>query len=218
MSAWLHVSPLPNAEGESGWIVISTRSHPFFAQVITRDVPYTFLRHLPHLDGWWVDDRAREYLFAAIAGTTHVEHLCPSCAHDGAPCDVACVMAAARGQAAEQAAAMYEQMVARENQRYGQAEAWSRRNQQGYQPNYQPPPYQLPRGSNTRSKTFFAPRPIDPAPAAAKLLGVRWPGASNTEIQKAFRVAIMKAHPDLGGTDAQAVAVTNARKILLSAA
>ena len=211
---WLHVSPLSNAEGDSGWIVLASRSHPFFAQVISRDVPYTFLRVLPHLDGWWVDDRAREYLFQVIAATTHVSHLCGRCAHDGVPCDAACVMAAARGQAAERAAAMFERM-----QQYG-SDPWP--SQFDRRQNEPPPTRRRIPGSSygsARSQFFPPPAPrIDPAIAAAKLLGVRWPGATKNEVQKAFRVAIMRAHPDLGGTDAQTIAVTNARKILLAVA
>lgn len=58
-------------------------------------------------------------------------------------------------------------------------------------------------------------RPADPAVGARRLLGVR-DDADAGAIQAAWRLAMTNAHPDAGGSDAQARAVTEARDLLLS--
>jgi hypothetical protein len=57
-------------------------------------------------------------------------------------------------------------------------------------------------------------RPVDPAVLARRLLGVV-EGADAATIQTAWRIAISNAHPDAGGSDAAARAVTEARDLLL---
>jgi non-ribosomal peptide synthetase component F len=57
-------------------------------------------------------------------------------------------------------------------------------------------------------------RPTDPAVRARRLLGVA-EGADAAAIQTAWRIAISNAHPDAGGSDAAARAVTEARDLLL---
>jgi hypothetical protein len=57
-------------------------------------------------------------------------------------------------------------------------------------------------------------RPVDPTLRARRLLGVA-EGADATTIQTAWRIAISNAHPDAGGSDAAARAVTEARDLLL---
>jgi hypothetical protein len=57
-------------------------------------------------------------------------------------------------------------------------------------------------------------RPVDPAVRARRLLGLA-EGADAAAIQTAWRVAISNAHPDAGGSDAAARAVTEARDLLL---
>jgi hypothetical protein len=57
-------------------------------------------------------------------------------------------------------------------------------------------------------------RPADPAVRARRLLGVA-EGADAAAIQSAWRIAISNAHPDAGGSDAAARAVTEARDLLL---
>ncbi len=205
MAAWLHVAPLPNAENESGWVIVLSRSHPFFSQVVIRDIPRSFLRVLDHLDGYWVDDRAAEHLFHVIGVTTRVEDLCSICAREMSPCDLACVMAATRGAWAEQAAAMHGQMTERERRFAHQEQTWGPWTPPGRSSSSRLPP-------PTSYRTSRAVQ--DPRQAAADVLGVR-PGASEKDIQRAFKVAIMRAHPDMGGTDAQTIAVVRARKTLL---
>lgn len=58
-------------------------------------------------------------------------------------------------------------------------------------------------------------RPADPAIRARRLLGVA-EGADAAAIQTAWRIAISNAHPDAGGSDAAARAVTEARDLLLA--
>jgi non-ribosomal peptide synthetase component F len=58
-------------------------------------------------------------------------------------------------------------------------------------------------------------RPLDPAVRARRLLGVA-EDADATAIQTAWRIAISNAHPDAGGSDAAARAVTEARDLLLA--
>lgn len=58
-------------------------------------------------------------------------------------------------------------------------------------------------------------RPADPATRARRLLGVA-EGADAAAIQTAWRIAISNAHPDAGGSDAAARAVTEARDLLLA--
>lgn len=57
-------------------------------------------------------------------------------------------------------------------------------------------------------------RTVDPAVLARRLLGVA-EGADAATIQTAWRIAISNAHPDAGGNDAAARAVTEARDLLL---
>ena len=57
------------------------------------------------------------------------------------------------------------------------------------------------------------PRP-DPEAAALALLGLE-PGAGIGDIQAAFRAKMAEAHPDAGGSDEAARAVTAARDLLL---
>jgi trans-aconitate methyltransferase len=57
-------------------------------------------------------------------------------------------------------------------------------------------------------------RPDDPVVRARRLLGVA-EGADAAAIQTAWRIAISNAHPDAGGNDAAARAVTEARDLLL---
>lgn len=52
--------------------------------------------------------------------------------------------------------------------------------------------------------------------AARALLGVG-PGADHAAIRAAYRVKIARAHPDAGGTEAAAAALTKARDLLLKA-
>jgi hypothetical protein len=79
---------------------------------------------------------------------------------------------------------------------------------------YQSPP---------RSRSRPQPPPAPPPPtreerirAAAKVLGVSWP-ATREQVTKAFRKAVLKSHPDLGGTDAAVKEVIKARDELLAA-
>ena len=58
-------------------------------------------------------------------------------------------------------------------------------------------------------------RPVDPAIKARRLLGVPETADAAT-IQTAWRVAMSNAHPDAGGSDAAARAVTEARDLLLA--
>ncbi len=58
-------------------------------------------------------------------------------------------------------------------------------------------------------------RPADPAVRARRLLGVA-EDADAAAIQTAWRIAISNAHPDAGGSDAAARAVTEARDLLLA--
>lgn len=59
------------------------------------------------------------------------------------------------------------------------------------------------------------PRPINPEDAAARrILGVG-PNATAEEIRAAYRAKIAKAHPDKGGTHADAARLTAARDRLL---
>lgn len=59
-------------------------------------------------------------------------------------------------------------------------------------------------------------KPADPLVRARKLLGVG-DGADAPVIQAAWRARIAAAHPDAGGSDAAAQAVTEARDLLLAA-
>ena len=59
-------------------------------------------------------------------------------------------------------------------------------------------------------------RPADPAVKARRLLGVP-DNADAATIQTAWRIAMSNAHPDAGGSDAAARAVTEARDLLLAA-
>ena len=59
-------------------------------------------------------------------------------------------------------------------------------------------------------------RPADPLVRARKLLGVG-DAADAAVIQAAWRARMVAAHPDAGGSDAAAQAVTEARDILLAA-
>jgi hypothetical protein len=58
-------------------------------------------------------------------------------------------------------------------------------------------------------------RPVDPAVAARRMLGVA-DGADAAAVQAAWRIAMSNAHPDAGGSDAAARAVTEARDLLLA--
>lgn len=60
-------------------------------------------------------------------------------------------------------------------------------------------------------------RPLDPAVRARRLLGVA-EGADAAAIQSAWRIAMTNAHPDAGGSDAAARAITEARDLLLARA
>jgi|APFEC2959095136_1045048.scaffolds.fasta_scaffold00083_60 hypothetical protein len=60
-------------------------------------------------------------------------------------------------------------------------------------------------------------RPPDPAVRARRLLGVA-EGADAAAIQTAWRLAMTNAHPDAGGSDAAARAITEARDLLLARA
>jgi hypothetical protein len=57
-------------------------------------------------------------------------------------------------------------------------------------------------------------RPANTAARARRLLGVA-EGADAAAIQTAWRIAISNSHPDAGGSDAAARAVTEARDLLL---
>ena len=59
-------------------------------------------------------------------------------------------------------------------------------------------------------------KPADPLVRARQLLGVG-DGADAPVIQAAWRARIAAAHPDAGGSDAAARAVTEARDLLLAA-
>ncbi|MFT3727278.1 MAG: J domain-containing protein [Terricaulis sp.] len=72
---------------------------------------------------------------------------------------------------------------------------------------------------------YIAPRILAPTPAknfaeapadlaARAVLGVNT-GASETEIRRAYRAKMAKAHPDLGGSQAEAARLTAARDQLL---
>ncbi len=58
-------------------------------------------------------------------------------------------------------------------------------------------------------------RPADPAVRARRLLGVA-EGADAAAIPAAWRLAMTNAHPDAGGSDTAARAVTEARDLLLA--
>ena len=58
-------------------------------------------------------------------------------------------------------------------------------------------------------------QPVDPAVRARRLLGLA-DGADAAAIQAAWRSAISNAHPDAGGSDGAARAVTEARDLLLA--
>ena len=58
-------------------------------------------------------------------------------------------------------------------------------------------------------------RPRDPAVEARKLLGVA-EGADTAAIQSAWRTRMASAHPDAGGSDSAARALTEARDLLLA--
>lgn len=58
-------------------------------------------------------------------------------------------------------------------------------------------------------------RPVDPALRARRLLGID-ETADATAIQTAWRVQMTVAHPDAGGSDSAARALTEARDLLLA--
>jgi hypothetical protein len=58
-------------------------------------------------------------------------------------------------------------------------------------------------------------RPIDPAMRARRLLGVD-ADADAAAIQAAWRARMAKAHPDAGGSDSAARALTEARDMLMA--
>ena len=58
-------------------------------------------------------------------------------------------------------------------------------------------------------------RPLDPAVRARRMLGVA-DSADAAAIQTAWRIAMTNAHPDAGGSDAAARAITEARDLLLA--
>lgn len=74
-----------------------------------------------------------------------------------------------------------------------------------YQPPYQPPPKPAPKKPEpTREERLSA---------AAHTLGITWP-TTKDQIKLAFVKAVMKAHPDMGGTDAAFIRVKQARDTL----
>ena len=63
-------------------------------------------------------------------------------------------------------------------------------------------------------RDFARATPASPRAEACATLGV-WPGASRAEIERAYRTKMKRAHPDHGGSAAQAAALNLARELLL---
>jgi len=228
LQAWLHVAALSDAAGNAGWVILPSRPHPLFAKFLAQAVPPQFLRPLPHLEGWWVDGRATIQMVSAIHGTTYPHDLCQFCVAEAGPCDHACLIATSRGQAYEKAVAQWvlaqeqkdrTEQEARDRWAYSQSRPWSRPYSE---PNTYGGSYRRLPGSQGSS---YRPPPMRPRVSrdeqlrkAAGVLGMQWP-ASQPEIKKAYRSAILKAHPDMpGGSHERSVEVNNAKDLLVSAA
>lgn len=206
---WVHVAAQDDAYGAAGWLIVPTRPSPALNQSLMMFVPVQLLRWLPHFGGWWVSADATPGIFQALSRSHLARDMCSECGSDGVPCEEAVAALVERVtrlvQAQEMLAAMRERQ--RNFSRYTRATgspfgpSWTERSQPR-----SAPPIVPPRPSSEELRR-----------SAANTLGVKWP-ATKGEIQKAFRRAIAKAHTDHGGSDAQAIAVIEARKTLLAAA
>lgn len=205
MIPWVHVASLADAYGAPGWLIVPTRSAPLLTQGLQRLISRDHLRWLPHFEGWWVSSEATPLLFASLDYSLFARDLCTACASDGGPCEAAIAAVCERIQQTLDAQAMFDAMRLREamKDQYRAPAGWTTIPRE--------PPRSAPRLPLPRM-----PSREDSLMRAAAVLGVSWP-SSQTAVQKAFRRAIARAHPDLGGSSEAASAVIAARKTLINA-
>ena len=242
--SWLHVAKIPGPDGTGAWLVVPGIEDRIFNASMAGTPAPAPIRWLPTFGGWLVPGASEWVLWSVIAATWGDGIVCQQCLHGDMPCDAWIHLVEKRfDEAAKQHAQALVYQGAAQTLPWLQAQPpqdpryqpWpgidpyppmpppSRETRGQWQPRYEPevPP---PRAQRQHQRPP-PPRPAGPPPptreqrieAAAKTLGLVWP-ASRAQITKSFRIAALKAHPDLGGTDASMRAVIEARDVLLKAA
>ncbi len=177
------------ARTELGWLAIPGIDDPLFTWAVSNACPG--LRYLPTARGWLIPHSQEAGMWSAVAATHGAGIVCPLCLHDSMPCDSWVNVLASRFEAAK---------TAKEPAAWGERNFGKRHRARPWQ---EPPPRPAPKVSKE-----------DKLRAAAKTLGVTLP-ANKEAVKKAFRAAIMRAHPDLGGSERKATEVIAARDLLL---
>jgi hypothetical protein len=240
---WLHVAKIPGPDGTGAWLVVPGIEDRIFVAAMAQTPAIVPIRWLPTFGGWLVPLASEHVLWSVIAATYGDGIVCRQCLFGDMPCDAWIHLVEKRF---DEAAKQHKRGLAQQSQQLVWLQPQQQPQQYGYQPwvpvypNYPRPQAQPARETRNRwqsppfepqppprAQRQQQPPPPPPAPppltreqrieAAVRVLGLTWP-TTRAQVTKAFRIAALKAHPDLGGTDAAMRAVIEARDVLLKAA
>lgn len=148
-------------------------------------------KHRVSLNGWEADSSYDLTVWNIVSRTYGLGCVCEACLRDECA-EVLSIIATREAHASEVTRAYFE----RPRERYT--------------------PYRTGPLSTTRELERAPEAPVTRSKReAAEILGLGWP-VTVGDVKKAYRVAISRAHPDHGGTDAEFLRVFSAKETLLS--
>lgn len=213
----LHIAKIPGVDGVDVWLVVPLHESDLgFRHELDRiaalrqskdknpnwfrtfgTLPDSFrIRTLGGFRGWLVPNDLEDVLWAAVHNVGYQNEICEQCLHDAMPCDDWIRVVTERFERARRQIASFRD----------EPRGWSAPGYERVEPKEKP---------KKPSKEELKRKKEDAKKKAAKTLEVEWP-CEREAITRAFRKAAMKAHPDLGGTDAAMRDVLEARDVLLS--
>lgn len=193
-SSLVHFQRSTMADGRRTLIVFAAYS-PVFAHAIEHRVPAAYRAHHIAAGVWEIDEYYESAVWWAIAEAFGLSSICADCL-------------------AEQCAQLYQLVCgnlvagALENMR----RQWASQPTSRTDPGARPRPLSMDKGMVLRGAAVR--EHGTPHSVAAGILGIDWP-ASREDVTRAFRRAVLNAHPDRGGSEDAVKRVLIARDVLM---